>query len=209
MEFAYTTGYDSRGRVSVNHIVDERGCSVMLRERDSGGNDLQAAYIAGFVGKPPGKGIHPTSLPLTGNGTARNPHARMPPSAVIRLEWKRRTNPGGQSPAWRRSPRVSLVFEALLSVSAPVIHGFATGAGPIQLQLPVEGLGLNSRLTLAVGAGLGWDAAPPLPLTPPPGTLLSPETSTCSAWATRGGTPGMSGRFPAGARRRRIGPAST
>ena len=43
MEFAYTTGYDSRGRVSVNHIVDERGCSVMLRERDSGGNDLQAA----------------------------------------------------------------------------------------------------------------------------------------------------------------------
>ena len=31
VEFAYTTGYDSRGRVSVNHIVDERGCSVMLK----------------------------------------------------------------------------------------------------------------------------------------------------------------------------------
>ena len=30
VEFAYTTGYDSRGRVSVNHIVDERGCSAML-----------------------------------------------------------------------------------------------------------------------------------------------------------------------------------
>ena len=30
VEFAYTTGYDSHGRVSVNHIVDERGCSVML-----------------------------------------------------------------------------------------------------------------------------------------------------------------------------------
>ena len=43
VEFAYTTGYDSRGRVSVNHIVDERGCSVMLRERESVGNDLQAA----------------------------------------------------------------------------------------------------------------------------------------------------------------------
>ena len=32
VEFAYTTGYDSRGRVSVNHIVDERGCSAMLRQ---------------------------------------------------------------------------------------------------------------------------------------------------------------------------------
>ena len=31
VEFAYTTGYDSHGRVSVNHIVDERGCSVMLK----------------------------------------------------------------------------------------------------------------------------------------------------------------------------------
>ena len=32
VEFAYTTGYDSRGRVSVNHIVDERGYSVLLRQ---------------------------------------------------------------------------------------------------------------------------------------------------------------------------------
>ena len=32
VEFAYTTGYDSRGRVSVNHIVDERGCSAMLKQ---------------------------------------------------------------------------------------------------------------------------------------------------------------------------------
>ena len=31
VEFAYTSGYDSQGRVSVNHIVDERGCSVMLK----------------------------------------------------------------------------------------------------------------------------------------------------------------------------------
>ena len=37
VEFAYTTGYDSRGRVSVNHVVDERGCSAMLKqpERDA------------------------------------------------------------------------------------------------------------------------------------------------------------------------------
>ncbi len=37
VEFAYTTGYDSRGRVSVNHVVDERGCSVMLKQREPEG----------------------------------------------------------------------------------------------------------------------------------------------------------------------------
>ena len=31
VEFAYTTGYDSRGRVSVNHIVDERGYGAILK----------------------------------------------------------------------------------------------------------------------------------------------------------------------------------
>ena len=34
VEFAYTTGYDRNGRVSVNHIVDERGCAAMLRQRE-------------------------------------------------------------------------------------------------------------------------------------------------------------------------------
>ena len=37
VEFAYTTGYDSRGRVSVNHIVDERDCSTMLKQPRSNG----------------------------------------------------------------------------------------------------------------------------------------------------------------------------
>ena len=32
VEFAYTSGYDSRGRLSVNHIVDERGYGVMLKQ---------------------------------------------------------------------------------------------------------------------------------------------------------------------------------
>ena len=32
VEFAYTTGYDSRGRVFVNHIVDERGCAALLKQ---------------------------------------------------------------------------------------------------------------------------------------------------------------------------------
>jgi len=32
VELAYTTGYDSRGRVSVNHLVDERGCRAMLSQ---------------------------------------------------------------------------------------------------------------------------------------------------------------------------------
>ena len=30
VEFAYTSGYDSRGRLALNHVVDERGYSVML-----------------------------------------------------------------------------------------------------------------------------------------------------------------------------------
>ena len=34
IEFAYTTGYDGHGRVFVNHVVDERGCSVMLKQPD-------------------------------------------------------------------------------------------------------------------------------------------------------------------------------
>ncbi len=37
VEFAYTTGYDSHGRVLVNHIVDERNCSVMLTRREPRG----------------------------------------------------------------------------------------------------------------------------------------------------------------------------
>ena len=38
VEFAYTTGYDSRGRVSVNHLVDERGCSAMLKQPERRGD---------------------------------------------------------------------------------------------------------------------------------------------------------------------------
>ena len=32
VEYAYRAGYDSRGRVSVTHVVDERGYSVMLTQ---------------------------------------------------------------------------------------------------------------------------------------------------------------------------------
>ena len=35
VEYAYTTGYDSRGRLSMNHIVDERGCGAMLNKPDA------------------------------------------------------------------------------------------------------------------------------------------------------------------------------
>jgi len=42
VEFAYTSGYDSHGRVSVNHLVDERGCSAMLRERRPAGDGSPA-----------------------------------------------------------------------------------------------------------------------------------------------------------------------
>ena len=32
VEYAYRAGYDSRGRVSVTHVVDERGYSAMLKQ---------------------------------------------------------------------------------------------------------------------------------------------------------------------------------
>ena len=37
VEYAYRAGYDSRGRVSVTHLVDERGYSVMLTKPDPDG----------------------------------------------------------------------------------------------------------------------------------------------------------------------------
>ncbi len=37
VEYAYTSGYDSRGRVSVTHLVDERGYSVMLTQGEPEG----------------------------------------------------------------------------------------------------------------------------------------------------------------------------
>ncbi|MYC30580.1 MAG: transcriptional regulator [Chloroflexi bacterium] len=36
VEFAYTSGYDSWGRVSVHHLVDERGCSALLKRGEPG-----------------------------------------------------------------------------------------------------------------------------------------------------------------------------
>ncbi len=36
VQFAYTTGYDRHGRVSVNHLVDERICAVMLKQTERG-----------------------------------------------------------------------------------------------------------------------------------------------------------------------------
>ena len=38
MEYAYRAGYDSRGRVSVTHLVDERGYSAMLTQREPDGD---------------------------------------------------------------------------------------------------------------------------------------------------------------------------
>ena len=35
VEYAYRAGYDSRGRVFVDHVVDERGYSVMLKQREA------------------------------------------------------------------------------------------------------------------------------------------------------------------------------
>ena len=35
VEYAYRAGYDSRGRVSVTHVVDERGYAVMLSQPET------------------------------------------------------------------------------------------------------------------------------------------------------------------------------
>ncbi len=37
VEFAYATGYDSHGRVSVNHLVNERDCSALLKQPEQSG----------------------------------------------------------------------------------------------------------------------------------------------------------------------------
>ena len=37
VEFAYTAGCDSRGQVSVTHVVDERGYGVMLEKQEQEG----------------------------------------------------------------------------------------------------------------------------------------------------------------------------
>ena len=37
VQYAYRAGYDSRGRVSVTHLVDERGYAVMLTKREPDG----------------------------------------------------------------------------------------------------------------------------------------------------------------------------
>ena len=47
VEFAYTTGYDSHGRVSVNHIVDERSCSAMLKKPQTTDTGFGAAHGEG------------------------------------------------------------------------------------------------------------------------------------------------------------------
>ncbi len=38
VEYAYTTGYDGRGQLFVNRMVDERGCSAMLTQREPEGD---------------------------------------------------------------------------------------------------------------------------------------------------------------------------
>ena len=52
VEYAYTSGYDGRGQVFVNRLVDERGCSAMLTQREPEGN--QHGVPAGRTASPTG-----------------------------------------------------------------------------------------------------------------------------------------------------------
>ena len=46
VEYAYRAGYDSRGRVSVTHVVDERGYSAMLTQPESDADGLGVGRTA-------------------------------------------------------------------------------------------------------------------------------------------------------------------
>jgi len=47
VEFAYTTGYDSHTRVSVNHIVDEQDCSALLKKPHTTDEGSGAVLVEG------------------------------------------------------------------------------------------------------------------------------------------------------------------
>ena len=45
VEYAYHACHDSRGRVSVTHLVDEWGCSAMLTQEEPGGDSLERSGL--------------------------------------------------------------------------------------------------------------------------------------------------------------------
>ena len=66
VEYAYRAGYDSRGRVSVTHLVDERGCSAMLTKPEldgAGPGEDRTSPKHGYSYN--GNGHNADSLPLT------------------------------------------------------------------------------------------------------------------------------------------------
>ena len=131
--------------------------------------------IAGFVGNPPGQRLHPTGLSLTGYGPPGSSPSHLNATAeVTRLEWKRHKYPGVNRQLDAGPPGVRRYLQLFLQFRLSCLRR-STVLQPAQFlfQLPVAGLGLNARLTLAVGAGLNLDAPPPLSFTLPPGTLLS------------------------------------
>ena len=55
VEYAYRAGYDSRGRVSVTHVVDERGYSASLNRREAGAFSAMAGSSTGCLPQDTGK----------------------------------------------------------------------------------------------------------------------------------------------------------
>ena len=72
VEYAYRAGYDSRGRVPVTHVVDERGYSVMLTkpEPEGAGPGEDRGLSAGKEGTAV-TGATPTAFLSTGYETPR------------------------------------------------------------------------------------------------------------------------------------------
>ena len=67
MEFAYTTGNDGHGRVSVNRLLDERGCSALL-QRTKSENPLAQKWLRRHSVPTGNVGIEPLVMSIRRDG---------------------------------------------------------------------------------------------------------------------------------------------
>ena len=88
VEYAYRAGYDSRGQVSVTHLVDERGYGVMLAKPEAGSAWKCAAGTPDPVskGRPYSHRMRPPLFPMCA-GFSRCPTT--PPDPFMGASWSR------------------------------------------------------------------------------------------------------------------------
>ena len=92
VEYAYRAGYDSRGRVSVTHVVDERGYAVMLTKPEpdgAGSGEDRTTPLSTELGATP------TACSFTGYETSGRrscwswKRPQPPPCSIGRSAWSR------------------------------------------------------------------------------------------------------------------------